>query len=278
MESLKKNKLTITNLRKVYDDDPNFIALNDVSFEVKDGEFLSILGPSGCGKTTLLRIIVGLLPPTSGTVLLDDTDITHAPASARNMGIVFQNYALFENMTVKENICYAAILNAKRKIKEAKKQGKEYNADYKEKISAKAEELMANLGISEHANKRPGELSGGQQQRVAIARTLILHPQVMLFDEPMSALDVATRLQLRKIIKDIQKKYGTTMIYITHDQEEAFAMSDRILVMENSRISQIDTPENIISAPANDYVKQFVVDNLQTKIESLSRFMESGNE
>ena len=278
MESLKKNKLTITNLRKVYDDDPNFIALNDVSFEVKDGEFLSILGPSGCGKTTLLRIIVGLLPPSSGTVLLDDTDITNAPASARNMGIVFQNYALFENMTVKENICYAAILKAKRKIREAKKQGKEYSTDYKEKISAKAEELMANLGISEHANKRPGELSGGQQQRVAIARTLILHPQVMLFDEPMSALDVATRLQLRKIIKDIQKKYGTTMIYITHDQEEAFAMSDRILVMENSRISQIDTPENIISAPANDYVKQFVVENLQTKIESLSRFMESGNE
>ena len=278
MESLNKNKLTITNLRKVYDDDPNFIALNDVSFEVKDGEFLSILGPSGCGKTTLLRIIVGLLPPTSGTVLLDDTDITNAPASARNMGIVFQNYALFENMTVKENICYAAILKAKRKIKEAKKQGKEYSADYKEKISAKADELMANLGISEHANKRPGELSGGQQQRVAIARTLILHPQVMLFDEPMSALDVATRLQLRKIIKDIQKKYGTTMIYITHDQEEAFAMSDRILVMENSRISQIDTPENIISAPANDYVKQFVVENLQTKIESLSRFMELGNE
>ena len=278
MESLRNNKLTITNLRKVYDDAPDFIALNDVSFEVKDGEFLSILGPSGCGKTTLLRIIVGLLPPSSGSVMLDDTDITYAPASARNMGIVFQNYALFENMTVKENICYAAILNAKRKIKEAKKQGKEYNRDYRERISAKADELMENLGISEHAGKRPGELSGGQQQRVAIARTLILHPQIMLFDEPMSALDVATRLQLRKIIKDIQKKYGTTMIYITHDQEEAFAMSDRILVMENARISQIDTPENIIASPANDYVKQFVVENIRTKIESLGRFMESEND
>ena len=278
MESLNKNKLTITNLRKVYDDAPDFIALNDVSFVVKDGEFLSILGPSGCGKTTLLRILVGLLPPSGGKIFLDGTDITNAPASARNMGIVFQNYALFENMTVKENICYAAILNAKRKIKEAKKQGKEYNKDYKEKISAKANELMESLGISEHADKRPGELSGGQQQRVAIARTLILHPQIMLFDEPMSALDVATRLQLRGIIKNIQKKYGTTMIYITHDQEEAFAMSDRILVMENARISQIDTPENIISAPANDYVRQFVVENLHAKIESLSRFMESGNE
>ena len=278
MESLNKNKLTVTGLRKVYDDAPDFIALNDVSFEVKDGEFLSILGPSGCGKTTLLRIIVGLLPPSGGTVMLDDTDITDAPASARNMGIVFQNYALFENMTVRENICYAAVLKARRDIKAAKKEGREYNPNYKEKINAKAEELMANLGISEHADKRPGELSGGQQQRVAIARTLILHPQVMLFDEPMSALDVATRLQLRKIIKDIQKKYGTTMIYITHDQEEAFAMSDRILVMENSCISQIDTPENIISNPANDYVRRFVVENLQTKIESLSKFMETRHE
>ena len=180
------------------------------------------------------------------------------------MGIVFQNYALFENMTVKQNVCYAAVLKSK---KEGKKD--------KARIEKKADELLANLGIAEHANKYPSELSGGQQQRVAIARTLILNPEIMLFDEPMSALDVATRLQLRKVIKDIQQKYGTTMIYITHDQEEAFAMSDRILVMENSRISQIDTPEGIVSSPANDYVRQFVVDNLKTKIESLRRFMET---
>ena len=263
MEVLK-NKLTIQNITKVYEDGTDTPALNDVSFEVKDGEFLSVLGPSGCGKTTLLRILVGLLAPSAGRILLDGEDITDLPPSKRKMGIVFQNYALFENMTVKENISYAARLKAK-KTGEATK----------EQIEKRAEELMESLGISEHSKKRPGELSGGQQQRVAIARTLILNPEIMLFDEPMSALDVATRLQLRGVIKDIQKKYGTTMIYITHDQEEAFAMSDRILVMENSRICQIDTPESIIASPSNDYVKQFVVDNLKQKIDSLCRFMET---
>lgn len=262
MEALK-SKLVITDLKKVYNDNEGNAALSGVSFDVKEGEFLSILGPSGCGKTTLLRIIVGLLPPSSGTVFLDGRDITSAAPSARNMGIVFQNYALFENMSVKENICYAAKLKAKKT-----------GVGDKNSIEKKAEELMESLGLSEHSGKRPTALSGGQQQRVAIARTLILNPEIMLFDEPMSALDVETRLQLRKVIKGIQTKYSTTMIYITHDQEEAFAMSDRILVMENSRISQIDTPENIIAAPANDYVKRFVVDNLQAKAASLIKFTE----
>ncbi len=264
MEILKQ-KLVIDKVTKVYEDGAEAPALNEVSFDVGEGEFLSILGPSGCGKTTLLRIIVGLLSPSSGALYLDGENITALPASKRRMGIVFQNYALFENMTVKENICYAARLKAK-KTGEATR----------EQIEHRAEELMAMLGISEHSSKHPAELSGGQQQRVAIARTLILNPEIMLFDEPMSALDVATRLQLRKVIKNIQREYGTTMIYITHDQEEAFAMSDRILVMENSRISQIDTPENIIAAPANDYVKHFVVDNLNQKIASLKRFTEMG--
>lgn len=264
MEILR-SKLVIENLTKIYEDGSDAPALSHVSFDVKNGEFLSILGPSGCGKTTLLRILVGLLAPSEGRILLDGNDITSAPASKRKMGIVFQNYALFENMSVKENICYAAKLKAK-KSREATR----------EEIDRKAEELMENLGLSEHASKRPSELSGGQQQRVAIARTLILNPEIMLFDEPMSALDVATRLQLRDVIKNIQKKYGTTMIYITHDQEEAFAMSDRILVMENSAISQIDTPENIILAPANEYVKHFVVDNIELKISSLRRFTENG--
>ena len=259
-----KSKLIIENLIKVYDEDSSTAALNGVSFDVKEGEFLSILGPSGCGKTTLLRIIVGLLEPTDGRILMDGEDITNTPPSKRHMGIVFQNYALFENMTVRKNICYAA------KIK-AKKAGEMTVED----IDRRADELIEMLGLAEHQNKRPGELSGGQQQRVAIARTLILNPSIMLFDEPMSALDVATRLQLRGVIKDIQAKYGTTMIYITHDQEEAFAMSDRILVMQNSCISQIDTPENRVNAPANEYVKQFVVDNLSMKIDSLQRFMET---
>lgn len=262
MEALKP-KLVIENVGKQYSDEET-AALKDISFEVRAGEFLSILGPSGCGKTTLLRIIVGLLEASEGRILLDGEDITKVPPAKRRMGMVFQNYALFENMTVRENISYAAILKAK----------KEKNYD-KQELMARTDALMERVGLSEHADKRPYELSGGQQQRVAIARTLMLNPQIMLFDEPMSALDVTTRLQLRQLIKEIQAEYGTTMIYITHDQEEAFAMSDRILVMETSKISQIDTPENIVRAPANDYVKSFVSDNLSAKITSLRRFIET---
>ena len=236
------------------------VVLDDVSLFVKKGEFVTILGPSGCGKTTLLRIIAGLLTPDSGNIYLDGKDITAEPPAKRSMGIVFQNYALFENMTVLENVAYAARLKAKRE-KSATKQ----------EVEQRAMELLTDLGIAEYAKKYPSSLSGGQMQRVAIARTLILNPDIMLFDEPASALDVATRLQLRTVIKDIQCRFGTTMIYITHDQEEAFAMADRIMVMETARISQLGTPSEIVSAPANEYVKSFVVDNLQTKIASLTR-------
>ena len=257
--SMSNCKLSIQGINKQYKNN-KAIALDNVSVDVMEGEFLSILGPSGCGKTTLLRIIAGLLQPDSGKLLLDGKDITNAPPAKRSLGIVFQNYALFENMTVLENVTYAAYLKAKRE-----------KSATKEEITACAMELLRELGIADYAKKYPAALSGGQMQRVAIARTLILNPDIMLFDEPASALDVATRLQLRTVIKDIQAKFGTTMIYITHDQEEAFAMSDRIMVMETAKISQIGTPSEIVSAPANDYVKSFVVDNLQTKIDSLNR-------
>ena len=257
-------KLSIRNITKIYKNN-KAVALDSVSVDVMQGEFLAILGPSGCGKTTLLRIIAGLLSPDSGKLLLDGKDITAAPASKRSMGIVFQNYALFENMTVLENVAYAARLKAKRE-----------KSATKEEIRERAMALLADLGIAEYAKKYPSSLSGGQMQRVAIARTLILNPDVMLFDEPASALDVATRLQLRTVIKDIQAKFGTTMIYITHDQEEAFAMADRIMVMETAHISQIGTPAEIVGAPANEYVKSFVVDNLQTKIKSLNRALGTG--
>ena len=252
-------KLSIQNISKQYKNN-KAVALDCVSVDVQAGEFLAILGPSGCGKTTLLRIIAGLLQPDSGKLLLDGKDITAAPPAKRSLGIVFQNYALFENMTVLENVTYAAYLKAKRE-----------KSGSKEEITERALALLADLGIAEYAKKYPVSLSGGQMQRVAIARTLILNPDIMLFDEPASALDVATRLQLRTVIKDIQAKFGTTMIYITHDQEEAFAMADRIMVMENARISQIGTPAEIVGAPANDYVKSFVVENLQTKIDSLNK-------
>ena len=232
-------------------------ALNCVGFSVEKGEFLSILGPSGCGKTTLLRILIGLLPADSGKILIEGNDITNAPPDKRKMGIVFQNYALFENMTVSGNISYAM----------------RFRPELKDIAKERTNELISQVGLTEHKNKYPSELSGGQQQRVAIARTLALSPDIILFDEPMSALDVATRLTMREELKEIQYRFGTTMIYITHDQEEAFSMSDRIMVMGEAEIHQIGTPDELLDSPADGYVKSFVIDNLKAKINSLSKFM-----
>ena len=255
---MENTKLVVKDLEMVFD---GKTTLDRVSFEVKDGEFLSILGPSGCGKTTILRILIGLLKPVGGTVLKDGVDITNITPAERGMGIVFQNYALFENMTVLENVEYALKIRKENKSKEARA-----------KVRQRALNAIENMGLSEHADKLPTMLSGGQQQRVAIARTLVLNPDIILFDEPMSALDVATRLSLRAELTRSQNKYGTTMIYITHDQEEAFAMSDRIMVMQEARIVQLDTPENIVDNPADDYVREFVLDNLNAKIDSLSKY------
>ncbi len=254
-------KLFIKDLKMVFD---GKCTLNSVNFDVKNGEFLSILGPSGCGKTTILRILIGLLKPTSGNVFKDGEDITYAHPSKRSMGIVFQNYALFENMTVLENVEYALKIRKENKSKSARAE-----------VRQKALAAIENMGLSEHTDKLPTALSGGQQQRVAIARTLVMNPEIILFDEPMSALDVATRLSLRDELKRIQAEFGTTMIYITHDQEEAFAMSDRIMVMREANVEQLDTPENIIANPANEYVEEFVLNNLKTKIDSLAKYVRS---
>lgn len=245
-----KARLEIQNLTHVFHRQE---ILHGLNFTVNDGEFLSILGPSGCGKTTILRILIGLLRPTSGKIIKDGADITAAPASRRNMGIVFQNYALFQNMSVLGNVQYAL----------------KFNRELKSHAREIAENIIEQVGLTEHIHKKPWKLSGGQQQRVAIARTLACNPEIILFDEPMSALDAATRILLRDEIKRIQEKFHSTMIYITHDQEEAFAMSDRIMVMDNGTIQQIDTPQEIVANPANDYVREFVVDNLRRKINSL---------
>lgn len=244
--------LEIKNLVKVYN---KKTVLDNISFEVNDGEFLSILGPSGCGKTTLLKILIGIEKPTSGQIFKKKENITKVDPAKRGMGIVFQNYALFPNMTVLDNVMYA--LNLKLKDKEvAKKQ---------------ALEMIKVVNMEEHIKKYPHELSGGQQQRVAIARTLALKPDIILFDEPMSALDADNRLGLRKELKDIQKKFKTTMIYITHDQEEAFSLSDRVMVMNNGKIEQIDVPNKIFNHPKNDYVRNFVTNHLIEKVSSIEK-------
>lgn len=252
-------KLEIHELEMVFDGQRT---LNKVSFDVRNGEFLSILGPSGCGKTTILRILIGLLRPTGGTVYKNGVDITNEKPANRGMGIVFQNYALFENMTVLENVEYALRIRKENRSSEAK-------AEVRKKVL----EMIDRMGLSEHIHKKPVMLSGGQQQRVAIARTLVMNPDIILFDEPMSALDVATRLSLRRELKQIQADFGTTMIYITHDQEEAFAMSDRIMVMREANIVQLGTPEEIVQNPVDKYVKDFVLGNLQEKVDSLMHVM-----
>ena len=244
--------LEIKNITKVYN---KKVVLDDISFKVKDGEFLSILGPSGCGKTTLLKILIGSETPTSGKITKHGKDITKMDPSKREMGMVFQNYALFPNMTVLDNVMYALNLKLKNK----------------EKAKEESIKIIKLVNMYEHIKKYPHQLSGGQQQRVAIARTLALNPDIILFDEPMSALDADNRLGLRKELKEIQKKFKTTMIYITHDQEEAFSLSDRVMVMREGRIEQIETPNKIYNHPANDYVRNFVTNHLREKVSSIEK-------
>ena len=227
--------------------------LEDVSFDVARGEFLSLLGPSGCGKTTILRMLIGIEKPTSGKILKDGIDITDAPPKDRNIGIVFQNYSLFPNMDVYHNISYAL---------QSRKAGKA-------ETDRKVREMIETVGLEEHIYKKPKQLSGGQQQRVAIARTLVLNPDIILFDEPMSALDAEIKVALRTQLKEIQKRLKITMIYVTHDQEEAFALSDRIMVLNDLHITQLDTPRQIYHQPADAFVKRFVVDHLDRKVKSI---------
>lgn len=248
--------LTVRDVRKVYSGKE---ILHGISFDVEKGEFLSILGASGCGKTTTLRILIGLEKADAGCITTGDGhDITRLAPSERGMGIVFQDYALFENMTVSQNVEYPL----------------SFRPDLKQDRRRIAANLLERVGLADQGAKHISQLSGGQQQRVSIARTLALNPSIILFDEPMSALDVETRLALRNDLKTIQAEFGTTMVYITHDQEEAFALSDRVMVMKEGCIEQIGTPEELLTSPATEYVKTFVIDNLSRKIGSMKRFMD----
>lgn len=218
------------------------VAVEHFDLTVERGEFVSFLGPSGCGKTTTLRMVAGFEKPTTGRIIIDSVDVTDMPPNRRNIGMVFQSYALFPNMTVAENIGFG--------LKIARRPADE--------IRARVEELLRIMHMPEVGRRYPYQLSGGQQQRVALARALAIHPKVLLLDEPLSALDAKIRASLRQEIREIQRQLGITTIYVTHDQEEAMALSDRIVVMSRGRVEQIGTPFEVYNFPATRFVASFV--------------------
>ena len=233
------NEVIINHAVKRYGD---FTALNDVSLNIEKGEFFTLLGPSGCGKTTLLRMIAGFNSIEGGDFFFGENRINDVPAHKRDIGMVFQNYAIFPHLTVEENVAYG--LKA-RKVPKAD-------------IDRRVKEALDLVQILPLAKRKPSELSGGQQQRVALARAFVVEPSVLLMDEPLSNLDAKLRVQMRSIIKKLQRRLGITTIYVTHDQEEALAISDRIAVMNQGRVMQVGTPSEIYAKPENPFVAGFI--------------------
>lgn len=231
--------LQIKDLWKAFGD---FLALKDINLDIGKGEFVCFLGPSGCGKTTLLRAVAGLDPQTRGQIHQGGQDISNLPTSKRDYGIVFQSYALFPNLTVARNIAF----------------GLENTGRPKSEIKARVAELLALVGLPEQAEKYPAQLSGGQQQRIALARAIAIDPGLLLLDEPLSALDAKVRVHLRHEIKELQRKLGVTTIMVTHDQEEALSMADRIVVMNHGTVEQVGTPAQIYREPATLFVADFI--------------------
>ncbi len=235
--------LEIRNLTKSFGTGATAVtALSEVTFPIAEGEFFTLLGPSGCGKTTHLRLIAGFEPPSGGQLVLDGRDIAHLPPNKRPVNTVFQNYALFPHMTVAENVGFA--LGA---------QGRP-----RSEIAATVERMLALVQLPHLAHRKSGELSGGQQQRVALARALAPKPRILLLDEPLSALDMKLRKEMQVELKRLQQETGLTFIFVTHDQEEALTMSDRIAVMSGGRIQQIATPRELYDQPANRFVASFI--------------------
>ena len=231
----------------------NFVALKDVSLSIREGEFVCFLGPSGCGKTTLLRAIAGLDLQTRGTIRQGGSDISTLPPSKRDYGIVFQSYALFPNLSIERNIAF----------------GLEGAGRSKTQIKARVAELLALVGLESQAKKYPAQLSGGQQQRIALARAMAISPGLLLLDEPLSALDAKVRVHLRHEIKDLQRKLGVTTIMVTHDQEEALAMADRIVVMNHGVIEQVGTPTEVYRHPSTLFVADFIGETNQFDVKIL---------
>ncbi|MCR4675721.1 MAG: ABC transporter ATP-binding protein [Sphaerochaetaceae bacterium] len=233
------------NLKDIVVKFGDFTALHDINIDVKEGEFFTFLGPSGCGKTTTLRTITGFIEPAAGSVVMNGEDITHVPIEKRNIGIVFQSYALFPTMTVYDNIAFGL------KIKKLKK----------DEIDKKVREIARKVDLTdEQLQKAVSQLSGGQQQRVAIARALVMEPAIICLDEPLSNLDAKLRVQLRNELKKMQKDFGITSIYVTHDQEEALTLSDRIAVFNKGFIEQIGNPNEIYNHSATEFVCNFIGD------------------
>jgi putative spermidine/putrescine transport system ATP-binding protein len=231
--------LTLTGIQKRFG---LSVAVEDFNLVARKGEFVSFLGPSGCGKTTTLRMIAGFEQPTAGTIAVDGVDITNRPPNRRNVGMVFQSYALFPNMSVADNVGF----------------GLRVRKQPKDRIRKRVTELLDLIHLPDKADRYPWQLSGGQQQRVALARALAIEPQVLLLDEPLSALDAKIRVILRREIRAIQQELGITTVYVTHDQEEALSLSDRIVVMSEGRVEQIGTPFEIYNFPATSFVASFV--------------------
>lgn len=231
--------IKINHALKKYND---FVAIPDLSLEINPGEFFTLLGPSGCGKTTLLRMIAGFNSIEGGEFYFGDRLINNLDPAKRNIGMVFQNYAIFPHLTVRKNVAFGL---QNRKLP-------------KEEIKEKTDKFMELMKISEYANRLPEKLSGGQQQRVALARALAIEPDVLLMDEPLSNLDAKLRVEMREVIKEIQNRLGITTVYVTHDQEEAMAISDRIAVMNGGVIQQIGTPKSLYQRPSNKFVATFI--------------------
>lgn len=236
---MSNSSLELKNVTRRFKD---MVALDSLNLEVGAGELVALLGPSGCGKTTALRIVAGLDKADEGQVVLKGQEINSLPAHKRNMGMVFQAYSLFPNMTAAENVAFGLQM---RKVSKNKRRDR-------------ANELLELVGLPSHAHRFTHQLSGGQQQRVALARALAIQPEVLLLDEPLSALDAKVRTNLREEIRRLQLSLGTTTIFVTHDQEEAMAVSDRVAVMNKGRIEQIDSPDVLYNSPATDFVAGFV--------------------
>lgn len=233
------SQLKVKNLTKKYGEN---IILDDISFEVEKGEFLSLLGPSGCGKTTILKLITGLENPDGGDIIINEKSILTVPTEKRNIGMVFQNYALFPNMTVFANVAYGLKIRRKSKAE----------------IAKRVEETLRLVEMSDFAARKITKLSGGQQQRVALARALVIEPDILLLDEPLSALDRKIRVEMQSEIRRIQKKLGITTVFVTHDQEEAMTMSDRIILLNHGKIEQHDDPKNLYNNPTSVFASDFL--------------------